>query len=212
MPIAKGNKRRQFSPDAFKLEPVAAVRAAGRFRRWQLSLGCRLHDPSPRRSHHRRFQPGDRQRVALPHGPAPGDRVGRRCQCSEPYAGFGTPDLRPHRLNPDGAGLMRRSADPCNTASLSATALGGPHGWAAGKRIGTCSGFMVHSWIGKASLSSNLTVRRNYTSVASFAPCCGTHLHPRKPQQYGGACAGQPSDHRPRLAAGTLASNSAPRC
>jgi len=39
------------------------------------------------------------------HEPASGDRGGRCRSCPKPYAGAGTPDLRSHRLNRDGAGI-----------------------------------------------------------------------------------------------------------
>ena len=66
----------------------------------------RIQHPRQDRGHHGQVQAGDRWRAALPHGPASRDRSGRRRPCSEPYAGAGTPDLRPHRLNPGGTGLI----------------------------------------------------------------------------------------------------------
>src|SRR4051812_40351734 len=42
----------------------------------------------------------------IPTYSASGDRGGRCRPCAEPHVGVGTPVLRPHRLNPDGAGLI----------------------------------------------------------------------------------------------------------
>ena len=43
--------------------------------------------------------------LALSQGRPSDDRGGRRCPGPEPDAGAGTPDLRPHRMNSDGAGV-----------------------------------------------------------------------------------------------------------
>ena len=49
------------------------------------------------------------------HGPAAGDRGGRRGRCAEPHAGAGTPGVRPHRMTPErGWGECALPADPCN--------------------------------------------------------------------------------------------------
>ena len=40
-------------------------------------------------------------------GHTSGDRGGRRRSCPQPHAGVRTPDLRPHRLKPDGLGQLR---------------------------------------------------------------------------------------------------------
>src|SRR5215213_3945601 len=70
-----------------------------------MAEGVRIHKTGPSRGHHRALQARDRGRAALAHGPAPGDRGGRRRPGPEPHAGAGTPDLRPHHLNQDGVGV-----------------------------------------------------------------------------------------------------------
>src|SRR4051812_38233494 len=63
------------------------------------------------------METGDRGRAALAHGPAPGDRGGRRRLCPQPHAESGAPDLRPHRMSPErGRGHCARTPDPRNTA------------------------------------------------------------------------------------------------
>jgi len=82
----------------------------------------RLHQARPCRDGYGALQAGDRRRPALAHGRAPGDRGRRRCARPQPHAGVGTPELRPHRLNPDrGWGQRVHLADPCNNAASAGT-------------------------------------------------------------------------------------------
>src|SRR3954470_25006919 len=48
---------------------------------------------------------GDRRRGARACGPASGDRGGCRRPRPRPHVGVRTPELRPHRLTPDGVGV-----------------------------------------------------------------------------------------------------------
>ncbi len=70
---------------------------------------------------------------ALTHQRTPGDRSGGCCPCPQPYAGVGTPELRPHRLTTDrGWGYCVRPTDRCNNATsiyntaATGAAKGGP--------------------------------------------------------------------------------------
>src|SRR5829696_4403980 len=82
--------------------PPPAHRRAGQD---GVAEGVRIHEAGPRRGHHRALQARDRGRAALAHGPASGDRGGRRRPGPEPHAGARTPDLRPHHLNQDRVGV-----------------------------------------------------------------------------------------------------------
>ena len=64
------------------------------------------------------LQTGDRRCAPLAHGRSSGHRGGHCRSCPEPHAGARTPEVRPHRMNPDGSwGQCVRSADPCNTVT-----------------------------------------------------------------------------------------------
>ena len=92
-----------------------------RARTGSLAESLRIHEAGPSRGGHRQVQAGDRRRAALAHGPAPGDRGGRGRPCAQPHAGAGTPDLRPHRLNPErGWANCAHTSDLCNTAAHAA--------------------------------------------------------------------------------------------
>src|SRR3954471_664923 len=70
-----------------------------------LAESVRVHEAGPSRSHDGQVEAGDRRRAARACGRgAPCDRGGRGCSCARPHAGAGTPELRPHRLSPDGGG------------------------------------------------------------------------------------------------------------
>ena len=71
-----------------------------------LAEGVRVHKACPGRGRDREVEAGDRRRAALAHGRASGDRGGGRRPCPQPHAGAGTPELRPHRLTPDGVGVV----------------------------------------------------------------------------------------------------------
>jgi hypothetical protein len=73
----------------------------------RLAEGVRLQHAQPGRSRHRALQAGDRRWAVLAQGWAAGDRGWRRCPRSEPDAGTGTPELRPHRMNSVGMGLLQ---------------------------------------------------------------------------------------------------------
>ena len=70
---------------------------------------------SPRNTHQNASgKPG----AVQPHGPAPGNRGGRRCLCAQLYAGVRTPDLRSHRLKlTQDWDNYAHTSDPCNTAA-----------------------------------------------------------------------------------------------
>ena len=69
---------------------------------WQNASG---YNKRPDRSGHEPVETGDRRRVASAHRRAPGDRGGGRCPRAQPHAQVRTPELRPHGLTPNGAGV-----------------------------------------------------------------------------------------------------------
>src|SRR4051812_40388345 len=69
-----------------------------------MAEAVRVQQARQSRGRRREVETGDRRRAALAHRRAPGDRGGGRRPRAQPHAGARTPELRPHRLSPDGVG------------------------------------------------------------------------------------------------------------
>src|SRR5438874_9116857 len=67
------------------------------------SVGVQLACPGG--SRYWPLETGHRSRAALANRRATSGRSGNCCRRPEPYAGAGTPELRPHRMRPRGPGI-----------------------------------------------------------------------------------------------------------